>query len=115
MRALRNTHLTNLRTASRRPRTTELPVDESAAMQSSQPSPDVVLEQRETFDAIAGLPDDFRAALVAVDIVGLSYREAADVFGTREATIATRLFRARRGVAQALSGETAASSGKQSA
>lgn len=115
MRALRNTYLTGLRTASRRPRTSELPAEGSATMQSSLAAPDLALEQRATFDAIAALPEDFRAALVAVDIVGLSYREAAGVFGTREATIASRLFRARQGVARALSGETAAPNGKQPA
>lgn len=115
MQALRNTYLTGVRTASRRPRTTELPVDESSAMQSTRARPDVALEHRETFDAIAGLSQDFREALIAVDIVGLSYREAADAVGTREATITTRLFRARQAVARALSDETDAAVGKKSA
>ena len=115
MRALRNTYLTTLRTASRRPRTTELPADESAVMASSHAAPDVALEHRATFEAIAALPDDFRAALVAVDVVGLSYGEAANVLGTREATIASRLFRARQGVARALSGESAAHAGQEGA
>ena len=54
------------------------------------------------FAAIADLPQDFRLALVAVDVAGLSYREAADLLGTREATIASRLFRAREQVARTL-------------
>jgi RNA polymerase sigma-70 factor (ECF subfamily) len=107
MRALRNTYLTGLRTAARRPRTTELPADGSLLMESSHAVPDIVLERRATFDAIADLPEDFRAALVAVDILGLSYRAAAGVLHTSEATIATRLFRARQRVARALSGEHA--------
>jgi DNA-directed RNA polymerase specialized sigma24 family protein len=41
-------------------------------------------------------------ALVAVDVAGLSYAEAARLSGTKEATIATRLFRAREQVARAL-------------
>jgi RNA polymerase sigma-70 factor (ECF subfamily) len=112
MRALKNTYLTAIRTASRRPRTTELPVEESAALQSTLGRPDVAAEHQETFAAIAALSDDFREALVAVDIVGLSYREAADALGTREATITTRLFRARGEVARALKGQMA---GKESA
>ena len=44
------------------------------------------------YSTIAALPDDFRLALVAVDVVGLSYREAARALGVREATITTRLF-----------------------
>jgi RNA polymerase sigma-70 factor, ECF subfamily len=107
MRALRNTYLTGLRTASRRPRTTELPVDESLAMESSLGRPDVALEHRATFDAISALPDEFREALVAVDIVGLSYREAGRALRVPEATITSRLFRARQRVARALRGEPA--------
>ncbi len=38
-------------------------------------------------------------AVVAVDVLGLSYREAAHALGVREATITTRLFRARKQVA----------------
>ena len=48
------------------------------------------------------LPDDFRDALVAIDVVGLSYREAARALRVREATITTRLHRARQRVAAAL-------------
>ena len=36
-------------------------------------------------------PDDFRDALIAIDVVGLSYREAARALRVREATITTRL------------------------
>jgi RNA polymerase sigma-70 factor (ECF subfamily) len=64
--------------------------------------PDTALETNEVFGAIARLADDFRLALVAVDIAGLSYAEAAEVLGTREATVASRLFRARDQVARAL-------------
>ena len=57
---------------------------------------------------IARLPEDFRLALVAVDVLGLSYREAARALKVREATITTRLFRARGQVARALDPELAA-------
>lgn len=102
LRTLRNTYLTTLRTASRRPQGVELPSDDSATLRSSLAQPEVALEQRELLDAVAALPDDFREALVAVDIVGLSYREAAHALGTREATITSRLFRARQRLARAL-------------
>ncbi len=107
MQALRNTHLTSLRTASRRPRTTELPADESSTMHSNLARPDAALEQHAALEAIAALPEDFRDALVAVDIVGLSYREAGRALGVPEATITTRLFRARQRVARSLSDEPA--------
>jgi hypothetical protein len=44
-------------------------------------------------------------ALVAVDVLGLSYREAARALRVREATITTRLFRARRLVVRELEGQ----------
>ena len=103
MRALRNTYLKGVRTASRRPRTVELPPEESGNMRSSLAQPESALEQRATFDAISALPEEFRLTLVAVDVLGLSYREAASSLGIREATIPSRLFRARRRVARALS------------
>ena len=57
---------------------------------------------QEVYATIAALPEDFRLALVAVDVLGLSYREAARALRVREATITTRLFRARRQVARRL-------------
>jgi len=50
---------------------------------------------------------------VAVDILGLSYREAARALRVREATITTRLYRAREQVARTLrpAAESAASAG----
>lgn len=104
MRALRNTFLTTRRTASRRPREVAELDDAVSVDQRSVARPEAALEAHELLGAIAGLPEDFRLALVAVDVVGLSYREAADVLGTREATVATRVFRARDRVARALDG-----------
>ncbi len=54
------------------------------------------------FAVIADLPESFRDALVAVDVVGLSYGEAAELLGTKEATITSRLFRARAQVARGM-------------
>jgi RNA polymerase sigma-70 factor (ECF subfamily) len=101
--ALRNTYLTSLRTAGRRPSTVELPAEESQTMRSALADPEAALEQQELFAAIAALPDDFRQALIAIDMVGLSYREAGQLLGVREATITTRLHRARRRIASTLS------------
>lgn len=108
VRALRNTFLLSRRTASRRPREVATldqiePVDpRGVGGAGGLGGPESAFAARELFAAIAALPEDFRLALVAVDVAGLSYREAADVLGTREATIATRLFRARDRVARAL-------------
>jgi RNA polymerase sigma-70 factor (ECF subfamily) len=43
-----------------------------------------------------------REAVVAVDIVGLSYRDAARALGTKEGTIMSRLHRGRGQIAAAL-------------
>jgi RNA polymerase sigma-70 factor, ECF subfamily len=102
LRVLRNTFLTSRRTASRRPQTVATLEDVVTADAKPIARPDEAIEIQEVYGAIAQLPDDFRDALVAVDVVGLSYREAARALGVREATITTRLFRARKQVAERL-------------
>jgi RNA polymerase sigma-70 factor (ECF subfamily) len=105
IRVLRNTFLTQRRTASRRPQIamTELeqlePVDPRAADR-----PEQAVEAREVIAKISTLSEDHRLALVAVDVLGLSYREAARALRTREATIATRVFRARQRLTRELGG-----------
>ncbi|HEV3283957.1 MAG TPA: RNA polymerase sigma factor [Solirubrobacteraceae bacterium] len=98
MRVLRNTFLTSRRTASRRPVSVATLEDVSAADPSTRNQPQQALEMQEVYATIAELPEDFRLALVAVDVLGLSYREAARALRVREATITTRLFRARKQV-----------------
>ena len=99
LQALRNTFYSRLRTQSRRPRTAVMP-EEYEPVDPRAPAPDRMAETGEVLDAIAQLPDDFRMAIVAIDIVGLSYGEAAALLDTREATITTRLYRARQRVAK---------------
>jgi RNA polymerase sigma-70 factor, ECF subfamily len=99
MRVLRNTFFTSRRTASRRPVTVAELDDVLAADPRPSGQPERALEMQEVYTAIAALPEDRRLALVAVDVLGLSYREAARALRVREATITTRLFRARRQVA----------------
>lgn len=102
MSVLRNTFFSSRRTASRRPVTGASIEDVAVADPQPTFQPEQALDVKELYGAVAQLPEDFRLALVAVDILGLSYREAADALGTREATITTRLFRARRQVVRAL-------------
>src|SRR6476661_5061084 len=95
LRVLRNTFVSRHRAAMRRPQSAPMPeelepVDPSGAMR-----PDSAVEAREVFAHISRLPESFRDALVAVDVVGLSYGEAAKLLGTKEATITSRLYRAR--------------------
>jgi RNA polymerase sigma-70 factor, ECF subfamily len=107
MRVLRNTFLTSRRTAGRRPVTVATLEDVVTADTKPMGRPEQALEIQEVYATIAELPEDFRLALVAVDVLGLSYREAARALRVREATITTRLFRARKQVAGRLAPEPA--------
>jgi RNA polymerase sigma-70 factor (ECF subfamily) len=102
LQALRNTFISSRRAAARRPAPETLdeirePVDPRAASR-----PEQAVEAREVFRVIAALPEAFRDALVAVDVAGLSYGEAAQLLGAKEATITSRLFRARAQVARGM-------------
>src|SRR5689334_5485399 len=102
LRSLRNTFLTTRRAASRRPRTEPLPDQLEFVEDRRAVRPEASVEAAEVYAAISVLPDDFRDVLVAIDVVGLSYREAGHALGVPEATVTTRLYRARRRVARAL-------------
>jgi RNA polymerase sigma-70 factor (ECF subfamily) len=106
LRVLRNTFFSQKRTAARRPQTTALPDDLDVIEDRGAAQPEARIESAELYSAISALPDDFRDALVAIDVVGLSYREAARALRVREATITTRLHRARQRVARSLSSES---------
>jgi RNA polymerase sigma-70 factor, ECF subfamily len=101
LRVLRNTHVSRLRAAGRRP--VGVPFAEEAPEPEDSRTgwrPDAALDVDLVFTLISGLPEPFRDALVAIDVCGLSYAEAGKALGVREATITTRLHRARRQVAQ---------------
>jgi RNA polymerase sigma-70 factor (ECF subfamily) len=101
LRALRNTHADRLRRSGRR--VAEVPLDEErTATGFDLRAPETAFEVGELFRAIAALPADACEAVVAVDVVGLSYAEAAAALDVKEATLTTRLHRARRRIAQAL-------------
>jgi RNA polymerase sigma-70 factor (ECF subfamily) len=105
MQALRNTSRTARRTASRRPRVSATLEDLDHADLRTRARPEDALTAAEVVAAIAELRESFRLALVAVDVAGLSYREAARALDAPEATIASRLHRARGLVARALDAE----------
>jgi len=102
LRVLRNTFVSRHRAAMRRPQSAPMPDELEPIDPSSATRPDSAVEAREVFAHIAALPESFRDALVAVDVVGLSYGEAAKVLGTKEATITSRLYRARAQVARGM-------------
>lgn len=101
--ALRNTYVSDRRRAARRPALIAKPIEDLPLVTTDAALvPEPAFEASEVLAAIAQLPEDFRLALIAVDIVGLSYAEAARALGTREATITTRIYRARQQVSRRL-------------
>ena len=101
LRALRNTHVAGYRRRGRRP--VEVPLETDRPVGGFDPRlPEAALEVSELFAAISDLPEDARAAIVAVDVAGLGYREAADALRIKEATLTTRLHRARKRLSREL-------------
>ncbi len=100
LRVLRNTCVSRRRAAARRPQMVALPETSSLLEDRTTGKPDARLERMALHDAVAALPDIFRDVLIAIDVVGMSYRQAADALGIREATVTTRLHRARQRVAR---------------
>jgi RNA polymerase sigma-70 factor, ECF subfamily len=96
LRALRNTYYSRHRMTSRRPLTVVLADD------IARPSAAPAFGAREIMQAVASTPAVYRDAVIAVDIVGMSYKEAARALRTREATLTTRLHRGRQHVARVL-------------
>jgi RNA polymerase sigma-70 factor, ECF subfamily len=105
LRVLRNTFFSQRRTAARRPQATALPDDLDFVEDRSAINPEASIDTEALYTAISQLPDDFRDVLLAIDVLGLSYREAARALRVREATITTRLHRARQRVARDLQGD----------
>jgi RNA polymerase sigma-70 factor (ECF subfamily) len=107
LRALRNTFLNQKRTESRRLRPVPLPDQLDLVPDPQALQPQAALEAGELYAAIAALPGDFRDVLVAVDITGLSYKEAARALRIREGTVMSRLYRARQQVVRRIEGGAA--------
>jgi RNA polymerase sigma-70 factor, ECF subfamily len=73
--------------------------DEWQSMPAENPGPegDVLREElsRKISDAIKKLPEEFRAAVLLVDMEDFSYGEAAEILSCPVGTVRSRLFRAR--------------------
>ena len=102
LQALRNTFISSRRAAARRLAPQALDESIDAADPKPTSRPEQAVEAREVFAVIAGLREPFRDALVAIDVAGLSYAEAAELLGTKEATISSRVSRARVQVARGM-------------
>ena len=104
MRVLRNVWYDTLRSRARRE---EIPTDSEQVefAVDARADPEVLLESRAAYAAIAGLSAPLRETLVAVDILGLSYKEAARALGIGKGTVMSRLYNARRKAAEAMEGQ----------
>jgi RNA polymerase sigma-70 factor, ECF subfamily len=103
LRALHNTFVSGRRARAIRPRTTRVDAEAlDLPDPHSEAEPPAAAEAHELFATIAALSSERRDALVAVDVAGLSYGEAARALHVREATVTSRLFRARGQVARSL-------------
>ncbi len=107
LRALHNTFLTQKRAERRRIRPGPLPDQLDLVADPLARRPEAALEAGELYAAVAALPDGFRDVLVAVDVTGLSYKEAARVLRIPVGTVMSRLYRARQQVVQRIDGESA--------
>jgi RNA polymerase sigma-70 factor (ECF subfamily) len=100
-RALRNNHVDRLRADARRVRTTAMP----DTLEMILPAPErtaSVLEAREVLAAVAELPENYREVVVAIDVAGASYTEAAEQLGIPVGTVMSRLYRGRQRVVRAI-------------
>ncbi len=104
LRALRNVWYSQLRTRGARPAEAEL-TDEEFASPQRRGDPGVSLEAQTVLAAVSALPEEFRDAVAAVDVGGLSYAQAATALGIPEGTVMSRLARGRARVAEELGGQ----------
>lgn len=93
LKVLRNTWISSRR-AKRQVATTPAG-DEIEAIEAPHDPIAQSIEGAAVYEALQELTQPLREAVVAVDVVGLSYREAARALGTREGTIMSRLHRGR--------------------
>ena len=99
--AMRNTHIDRLRTARRRPQCVALPETFDAMHSVADRAPEI-LEARAVLAAVADLPADQRDVVVAVDVNGAGYAEAAEALGIPIGTVMSRLYRGRQRVVRAV-------------
>jgi RNA polymerase sigma-70 factor, ECF subfamily len=101
---LLRTFLNQKRTESRRLRTAPLPDELDVVADPRAADPAAAFEAGEVYAAVAALPADYRDVLVAVDVTGLSYKEAARALRIPEGTVMSRLYRARQQVVRRVDG-----------
>jgi RNA polymerase sigma-70 factor (ECF subfamily) len=90
---------------SRRIELTEPAFEEEVPDEREEHDPEAAVRTREIYDLIADLPDAQREAIAAVDVAGMSYRQAAEALGVPDGTVMSRLARGRARLARTLMDE----------
>jgi len=93
--ALRNTHVSTLRSRDRRPVLAPLEAEDIRLVAPANGEPVEVLHTREVLAAIHALPQAQREVVAAVDVAGFGYSEAADQLQIPIGTVMSRLHRGR--------------------
>jgi RNA polymerase sigma-70 factor (ECF subfamily) len=94
-RALRNTHVSGLRSRDRRPVLAPLEPEDTRLVAPAGGEPVEILHTREVIAAIRELPTRQREVVAAVDVAGLAYAEAASRLNIPVGTVMSRLHRGR--------------------
>jgi RNA polymerase sigma-70 factor (ECF subfamily) len=102
MRVLRNTWISSRR--AQKPIAYVGAGDELDALDSPEDSVASAFESWVLYEALQDLSQPLREAVVAVDVLGLSYKEAARALSVRPGTIMSRLHRGRSQLAERLPG-----------
>ena len=91
-RTLRNVFLDHWRSEQRKPPVGLL---DHEVPGSSHGDPELAAYTGDVVEAVAGLPEEFRNVVVAIDVAGLSYKEASGTLRIPIGTVMSRLHRAR--------------------
>ena len=93
--ALRNTHVSTLRSRDRRPLLAPLEPEDSRLVAPAAGEPVEILHRREVLAQIHQLPTAQRDVIAAVDVAGLGYGETAQILQIPIGTVMSRLHRGR--------------------
>ena len=100
-----NAFLDEMRRRKRRPQEA-LPDDPDRVVPAAESAEDALAAQvlpEDVQDALARLPDEYRAAVVLCDVVGLPYQEIGESLGVPVGTVRSRIHRGRALLREALS------------
>ncbi|MBS0638652.1 MAG: sigma-70 family RNA polymerase sigma factor [Acetobacteraceae bacterium] len=101
---LRNQYVNTLRQKARRG--PHVDIQDAEAHIASDPDGERSLLGRDALQALSTLPEEQRSLLLLIAVEGLSYQQAAEVFGVPIGTIMSRLSRARASLRALIEGGT---------